>query len=291
MVLAAYLLLTGALIVPFHAHLAGWPVHLAVHLAGAAGLWALGRTARPLPRAVEVARRLLPLAVGPLLYGEVAALNDLVFGSRYFDGPVMRWEMALFGAQMAAHLRELLPSRALSEFLHFAYFSYYLIPVLLWVALAVRRRFDALDEYLTALGLTFVASMTWFVLFPVAGPFYTLVPPDPHAMGDVFPPLVHRVLHANASQGAAFPSSHVAVSGAVLIMAARHDRFSFAILAVLVPALAMGAVYGGFHYAVDAVAGAVWCAACAMVALPLHRRLGVRPSAAPARPAAAASAR
>lgn len=291
LVLAAYLLLTAAMIVPFHARLAAWPAYLAIHVLGAAGLWALGHSARSMPAAVEVGRRLLPLLVGPLLYAEVAALNDLVFGTRYFDAPIMRLEVAMFGAQMASHLRELLPSRPLSEFLHFAYFSYYGIPLLLWGALAARRRFDALDEYLTVLGFTFVACMAWFVLFPVAGPFYTLVPPDPQAMGSVFPPLVHRVLHANASQGAAFPSSHVAVSGAVLVMAARHDRFSFALLAVLVPALAVGAVYGGFHYAIDAVAGAVWCALCAVVALRLHRRLSITRDGAAGRAATDRSAR
>jgi membrane-associated phospholipid phosphatase len=44
-------------------------------------------------------------------------------------------------------------------------------------------------------------------------------------------------------------------------------------LALIVPALALGTVYGGFHYAVDTVAGALVGAGAALVAPGLHARL------------------
>ena len=69
------------------------------------------------------------------------------------------------------------------------------------------------------------------------------------------PPLVHWVLRHGSSVGTAFPSSHVAVAVTVLLLARNYGRTAFLCLLALVPGLAVGAVYGGFHYAVDTVAG------------------------------------
>jgi membrane-associated phospholipid phosphatase len=79
--------------------------------------------------------------------------------------------------------------------------------------------------------------------------------------------LVHRILHAGSSIGTAFPSSHVAISTTALLQALRYDRFVSVVLLVLVPSLALGAVYGGFHYAIDAVCGAV----LALIMTPVSR--------------------
>ena len=51
------------------------------------------------------------------------------------------------------------------------------------------------------------------------------------------------------------------------------DRPTKWTLVVLVPLLAAGAVYGGFHYLTDAIAGALWCALLVPLGLAFHRRL------------------
>ena len=76
--------------------------------------------------------------------------------------------------------------------------------------------------------------------------------------------LVLALLEAGSSRGAAFPSSHVAVATTQFVMVVRYQpRLSFFVFAISL-GLAAGAVYGGFHYAVDALAGvAVGDAGCA----------------------------
>jgi membrane-associated phospholipid phosphatase len=68
---------------------------------------------------------------------------------------------------------------------------------------------------------------------------------------------VHGILDGGAAWGTAFPSSHVAAS----VTAAVSAWWSWRGLgSVLLPAsllLTLGTVYGGFHYAVDAMAGAL----------------------------------
>jgi membrane-associated phospholipid phosphatase len=72
---------------------------------------------------------------------------------------------------------------------------------------------------------------------------------------------VERILRAGSSRGTAFPSSHVAVSVAQTLALWQLAR---GVAPALAPAttvatvlLAAGAVYGGFHYAVDVLAGAL----------------------------------
>jgi membrane-associated phospholipid phosphatase len=69
--------------------------------------------------------------------------------------------------------------------------------------------------------------------------------------------------------GNAFPSAHVAGAVPPLVFACRHLPPLGAILAVLIVLMGLGAVYDGYHYASDVVAGLVVggsAAACVMAA-------------------------
>jgi undecaprenyl-diphosphatase len=69
--------------------------------------------------------------------------------------------------------------------------------------------------------------------------------------------LVLAVLVSGSSRGAAFPSSHAAVSVAASVAALRFQPKVGAVVAFVTALLLVGAVYGGFHYGVDMIAGAV----------------------------------
>src|SRR5690606_32570498 len=136
-----------------------------------------------------------------------------------------------------------------------AYLSYYAIiygpPLLLYLA---GRRADY-HELLFPLMLTFLVSYLFFIYFPVQGPRYLFPPPGGGLEAGPAYRLAHRVLEAGSSQGAAFPSSHVAVAVAQTVLVARLLPRLLPAVAILAAGLAAGAVYGGFHYATDVVAG------------------------------------
>jgi membrane-associated phospholipid phosphatase len=104
--------------------------------------------------------------------------------------------------------------------------------------------------------IAFYVCYAVFLFFPVAGPRY-LFPMAENAATAIAPAIfTHRLLEQGSAWGTAFPSSHVAVS---LVAACEAWRFWRPLGAVLAPAavlLAFGTVYGQFHYAVDALAGA-----------------------------------
>src|SRR5690606_8395451 len=126
--------------------------------------------------------------------------------------------------------------------------------------------------------LAFVAHYLFFIFFPVEGPRYRFPAPTGGIEEGFFYQMAHRILESGSSRGAAFPSSHVGASAAIAVSLLRILPPAGIALAVLTLGVAAGAVYGGFHYAIDAVAGLVLGAGMALVAPALHRRLGRRGS-------------
>jgi membrane-associated phospholipid phosphatase len=108
-----------------------------------------------------------------------------------------------------------------------------------------------------------------FVVWPVQGPRY-LSPPIGVPTGPVRG-LALTILEGGSSRGAAFPSSHVAVAVTQSLVMLRHRRALGAVVSAVTVALALGAVYGGFHYAVDALTGALVGAAAWAASGPLAR--------------------
>jgi membrane-associated phospholipid phosphatase len=139
---------------------------------------------------------------------------------------------------------------------------YYFIPVSLVLWLTLRRERARLSEALTATLGSFLVCALIFIAFPVAGPYHYFGHRPASEIAGFFPRIANSVIQMGSSVGTAFPSSHTAVAFAVWLSAWRLARPLFWGLALVVPGLAVGTVYGGFHYAVDTLAGAaIGCAA------------------------------
>jgi membrane-associated phospholipid phosphatase len=197
-----------------------------------------------------------PLVVAPLLYMELGRIIAVV-GMPFHDALVQGWEGALFHSQPAHVLAAALPYVAVSEALHAGYLAYYLaifVPALWLYTVRDWRAF-----HVTVLGVVVTCTVCWalYVLFPVQGPRYLWAAPLAVPDGP-FRELATRILASGSSRGAAFPSSHMAVMTVETVVAWRwHHRAMFGALCVVSLLVGVGAVYGGFHYAVDMVSGAV----------------------------------
>ena len=266
--LATYLLITAIPIVVFHSRLPEYLIYLTLHLAGAVAILR-GASPRPTNPALGLARDLYPVAAIVPLYAELRALTHLVSEGSH-DAWAAGLEERLFGGQPSQTLHVLLPSPWVSEYLHLCYFSYYVIAVSLAVWLTVRRERARLSEALTATLGSFLVCAMVFIAFPVAGPYHHFGHRPAAEMAGFFPRIAHSVIQTGSSVGTAFPSSHTAVAFAVWLSAWRLARPLFWILALVVPGLAAGTVYGGFHYAVDTLAGAAIGSAAAFLAPGAH---------------------
>lgn len=274
--LAAYLAITGLL-----ALVSLRPAGLlagGAHLGSAALVLRLGRAGLPGRGWARFLRAAYPVLLTPLLYAELAFLNQLLVEG-YRDGWVQAWEAAAFGVQPSLEAARRFGSFWLSELLHVGYFAYYPIVPLALVGLFLGRGAADLHAAAFQTALAFFVCYVVFVAVPVAGPRYAFPPlSGPPAEGAVYG-LVHTVLEGGSSKGTAFPSSHVAASWAAVLACWRSDRRWFWLLAPAALALAIGTVYGRFHYALDAVAGAGVGWAAHLVAPRLLPRMGAWPPA------------
>jgi membrane-associated phospholipid phosphatase len=243
-----YLAATGLLLLVGRSRVtaAGIALHFAVLTALAVATW------HPLvPRWLRLWAPLMALL---FLYTEMPMLIGAGGHTRVFDRVVMGWEARIFGSQPAVELAARWPSFALSELLHAAYVSYYALIVVVPVLLHFSGRLDDLAEATFVLMLTFIVCFAAYLFFPVEGPRYWFHGFPSDAVGPMRRAAL-ALLESRSSAGTAFPSSHVAVAVTQTILAFRYfGRSGWAYTAVTA-ALALGAVYGGFHYAIDVAAG------------------------------------
>ena len=212
------------------------------------------------PRARRAGRlgRLLaefyPLLLIVGLYTQVGLVNTARGVS--YDPLVIGWETALFSGQPSLAWIRVFPSPAWSTLMHGAYLSYYAILVAAPLGMWWSGRFGAARETLLLIMVTFYACYAIFLIFPVAGPRYVFPLPRNAATEVPLAVLTHRLLEGGSAWGTAFPSSHVAAGLVSALAASRHLRPLGWVLLPLVVLLSLGTVYGQFHYAVDALAGA-----------------------------------
>lgn len=208
-----------------------------------------------------------PLLAIFFLYAELPDLITAAGHTAPLDDVVISWEQRLFGGQPAREWAAGDQTPWLSEMLHLAYLAYFPIIYVLPLALWITGRREAFATATFGLMLTFVACFVCYIAFPVAGPRYLWPSSAPDG---VFRDVATYLLQAGSSRGTAFPSSHVAVAVAQSILAARFMPRAGVIITMLTVGLGAGAVYGGFHYAVDVAAGALLGALTAGSALALH---------------------
>lgn len=196
-----------------------------------------------------------PLIALLFLYTELPMLIRAAGHGQFYDMTVMSWETRIFGGQPAFQWAMSMPSRLLSETLHAAYLSYYAIifsvPAVLWLSGRPRD----FSEAVFTLMLTFVACFVCFIVFPVEGPRYLR---EGSAPPGFFRQVTLALLESRSSRGTAFPSSHVAVAAVQSLLACWYFGRRGTGVGIAAVGLALGAVYGGFHYAIDVIVGAVF---------------------------------
>lgn len=224
---------------------------LGMHIAAVALAAAVLATRAP---ALRWLRDWMPLLLGPLLYVE---LRWLIAGAGrpHADQIVQAWERAVFPGEPAATWATLVHVGWVSEALHFCYASYYLLVYVPPAWLYARRRRSDFAATLLALTTVYGLCFASYLAFPVDGPRF-LVGPAAAPDGPIRT-VVLALLEEGSSRGTAFPSSHVAASVVASLCALRYERVMGVLVTTLTAGLAAATVYGGFHYAVDALAGGI----------------------------------
>ena len=209
----------------------------------------------------EFAHDWLPALFFITVFEEVSFLSLALRGA--WQNPVLiGWESALFAVPPGEWLRDHAPAWCI-ELLEFGYLSFYpFYPVVAGMLWAWHRRpqFAGGFRRLTdALSVGYVVCYTCYVLFPVRSPSHNvgLDAGSSVESGGPFHYLVNLVQARAGVHGNAFPSSHIMLACVVLVFAFRYFPRVAPWLLVCVLLMCAGAVYDGYHYALDVIVGAL----------------------------------
>jgi membrane-associated phospholipid phosphatase len=204
-------------------------------------------------------RRLLrlgyPLLLFPFFYRMTGGTVHMLF-PEFLDPQLTNFEAAILGVNPTLFIDQHLLNIVVDEFFSFCYFAYYLLVPIFFVATLFKGPRSVFVSSLTAVCATFFVSYLLFILFPLEGPRYHFAGSYLHELNSiVFYPLTRLVIDKGAIHGGCMPSSHFAVALVILLYCFRHYRRTAWWLLPLVAGLAVGTVWGRFHYVSDVVAG------------------------------------
>jgi membrane-associated phospholipid phosphatase len=184
----------------------------------------------------------------------------------------------LFGTLVPAWRGALGRPAWLTDLLSACYFSYYVVPTAMGVALYVRGRREEFDRLVFGLQAILLASYAGYFLFPTAGPRVPAEEAQVVLGGGAVSEWVRWFLRsAEMNALDAFPSGHTAASLVFLAYGWHMFPRWRAALCMVVAGIVFSTVYLSHHYAIDLVAGAL-LAAGMLAAMPALRRVFGRPA-------------
>ncbi len=212
----------------------------------------MGASASPVSRFI---RLLYPAVLFTAFYRMTGGLMFLVH-DRFLDYQLTAFEIALFGFEPSLYIDRYLLNPWLTEIFMATYFSYYLMLPLFVLALYFTARHELLRRALASICLTFFTGYLLFFLYPVEGPRWHHMDQYLHRVeGPFFRQMVEYLQATGSVRGGCVPSTHVAVAVIVMLYTFKISRpFGWFLTAVNV-GMAIGTVWGRYHYATDAAIG------------------------------------
>ena len=207
-------------------------------------------------RPIMFLRLLYPVILMTFFYSTSGELVHIFFPG-FLDYQIVSLEKHIFSVSptiwLDGHLNVFV-----TEILSASYFSYYFLIPGMALFLFFGRRDRETKRFVTASCATFFVSYLIFIAYPVEGPRHFLAAEYQNAItGPVFRPLVDMVINNAAFHGGAMPSSHIAEALVVMFFAIRNYGRKAWFLVPIVTGLALGTVWGRFHYLTDVMVGIV----------------------------------
>jgi membrane-associated phospholipid phosphatase len=193
----------------------------------------------------------------------VAALGHIYLGPvvdavhpRLMDAYLALADLQLFGGHPSIAAARY-ASPWLTEILMVCYYSYFILALVLGVALYWRGRRREFDEFVLALALFYSVIYALYVAVPAIGPRFFLSGEFPTPLTGVFiTPYLDALMRATPFNRDCFPSGHTGATLIVLSYAFRFDRRVFWILLPLGAGLIAATIVCRYHYAIDLICAA-----------------------------------
>ena len=281
-IVAAYTIWMGILIFWFSDRVDEWPRLVTIHAAIVVSLAMIPPRGAPwearvwpamwqkaLHQFVRFVRYVYPLPLALFFFEEGAHTVNMIFSDTpyWFEPHLYAADVAIFG-DLPARLLAPFVAPPMTEFMHFFYWSYYLI-LIGGVALGYlgyrgqQERFvtpaPGFDEVIGSLATAFMMAFLFYPWLAARGPWENaeLMAQMPPLDGYVFTWMMDRIIAHGAVSGNCFPSGHVAGAWAIVFGLAwtpGHRKAAWG-LAFLSAGMTFACVFTRYHHAVDMPAG------------------------------------
>ena len=199
-------------------------------------------------------RNIYPVIFAGYFYTETVYYNKLFF--RNLDPIFINFDEAIFGFQPSLEFSKTFSSSWFAELMYLGYFSFYFI-ILGFIIIMYFKHKKLFVENVFKVTFSLLFFYFLFAIFPSAGPqfYFNEIERAVPMNGFIFQDIMHAIQAGAEQPTGAFPSSHVGVTVAILILARKKLPLFFKICLPLTVILILSTVYIKAHYAVDAIFG------------------------------------
>ena len=199
-------------------------------------------------------RNIYPVVFAGYFYTETVYYNKLFFNN--LDTIFINFDEAIFGFQPSLEFSKTFSSSWFAELMYLGYFSFYFI-ILGFIIIMYFKHKKLFVENVFKVTFSLLFFYFLFAIFPSAGPqfYFNEIERAVPMNGYIFQDIMHAIQAGAEQPTGAFPSSHVGVTVAILILARKKLPLFFKICLPLTVILILSTVYIKAHYAVDAIFG------------------------------------
>ena len=258
----------------FSARLDVWPWLVLVDLVGVGCILALARQAERKPTRLWIGfHRWYCYPIVLLVFKQIYLMVRPIHPIDY-DHVFIAIDRAMFGVDPTVWISQF-AHPLITEILQIAYFSYYILFIVLGVEIYRRLPIGDFDHAAFMIVYGFYLSYLGYFLMPGVGPRFTLH--DFALLGNDLPGLwltdtMRKIINAGESipaylpnpqdyvQRDVFPSGHTQLTLITVILAFRYKLKSRVFITVMASLLFIATVYLRYHYVIDLFGGVAFCA-------------------------------
>ncbi|MFH1037794.1 MAG: phosphatase PAP2 family protein [PVC group bacterium] len=280
--IVAYLAFLSIFILTFRGFITAWLPLLAAQAAAGTVLIVLVKvqSTRPDQPVLRVIRNWLPLPY--ILFG-YKMVHFLINSDRnpgfmtIRDGWLIAADRYLFGGDPTVWLQRI-TDPWLTELMQIVYAANYFLPLILVLALYLKRERIPFQQSVFVITLGYFLSFLGYFIIPAIGPRFTILHRVP-LQGVFIRETLERLNYClDSCPRDCFPSGHTEIPLLTLWLASRFQRGLFRVYLPIVAVLVCSTVYLRYHYVVDVLAGMALAGIVIVLAKKAERRMGKRRS-------------
>ncbi|HYV50208.1 MAG TPA: phosphatase PAP2 family protein [Myxococcaceae bacterium] len=224
----------------------------------------------PRVRAFDAAASMWMGLAAPLGHTQLGPVVDAV-STHLHDRDLALWDLRVFGGHPSVWAGHALPGWAMDVLL-LCYYTYFVWPAVLAIALYRRPDRTAFDRYALAMSICLTTNFILYALVPAVGPRFYLASLFDRPLGGTYvAPYLESLMRTPAFLRDCFPSGHTAATVLGLGFAWRYARRVFWPMLPVGVGLIVATVAGRFHYGVDCLCAIPLAAFCAAVGAAIVR--------------------